>query len=194
MDGGVLSACNDGCRPLQARLAAEIAKTDAAKISVTTDLELVVLDHEVWRTAMDQLMELISPSDVFEGAQVEQSRAIVAGRFVLGTIDKHGQLYDSIGARIGADLHAWDPGEAVQLDEHTFVVTDQSDPRFGVFDVMTGRKLWEHDLLAGFTITDAVRLRDGAGSILMRDDAGWWIATFTNERKILALEHVPLCR
>lgn len=194
MDGGVLSACNDGCRPLQARLAEKIAKTDAAKISTTSDLDLVVVDTEVWRTQMDQPMELITPAEVFAGAQVTQSRAVVAGRFVLATLEKHGQLYDAIGARIGADLLPWDPGEVAQLDEHTFVITDQSEPRFGAFDVTTGRKLWEYDLLAGFTIADAVRLRDGAGAILLHDDAGWWIATFTIERKILALEHVPLCR
>jgi hypothetical protein len=194
MDGGVLSACNDGCRPLREKLAEKIAKTDPAKISATSDLDLVVVDTEVWRTQMDQPMELISPADVFGTTTVKQSRAIVAGRFVLATLDKHGQLYDAIGARIGTDLHAWDPGEAVQLDEQTFLITDQSEPRFGVFDVTSGRKLWEHDLLVGFTITDAVRLRDGAGAILLRDDAGWWIATITNERKILALDHVPLCR
>ncbi len=194
MDGGVLSACNDSCRSLHTRLAEKIAQTDAAKISTTSDLELVVVDSEVWRTQRDQPMELIPPAEVFATAQVKQSRAIVAGRFILATLDNHGQLYDSIGARSGTDLLAWDPGEAVQLDEHTFLITDRSEPRFGVFDVTTGRKLWEHDLLVGFTIADAVRLRDGAGALLLLDDAGWWIATVTNERKILALEHVPLCR
>jgi hypothetical protein len=202
MERGVLSACDDGlaagrrgCRPLQTRLAEKIARTNASKVSVTTDLQIVIVDHEVWRADRGQPMLLVGPTEAFRIERVPQSRAVVAGRFFLATIEKHGQLYDSIGARIGTELLAWDPGEVVQLDDSTFLITDQSAPRFGVFDVWSGRMHWDYDQLAGFSITDAVRLRDGAGAVLLHDDAGWWIATFSPEaRKIIAIEHVPLCR
>jgi hypothetical protein len=195
MERGVLSACNDGCRALHARLAERIAKSDPEDVSVTSDLDIVLVDKEVWRPTLDQPMVLVMPMELFGSASVVQSRVVVAGRFFLATLDGHGQLYDATGARIGGSaLHGWDPGEVAQLDEQTFVVTDRSAPRFAVFDLSSGHKLWSHDQLAGFAIDDVVRLRDGAGAILMHDEAGWWIATFTPEEpKLLALDHVPLC-
>ena len=193
MDHGVLSVCNDGCTALQSRVAEKIAGTDPAKVAATTDLELVVIDTTVWRD--DHPMALIPPVELY-GLQSTAlpTRIVVAGTLLVATFDMHGQIYDRIGARLFVDLHTWDPGEVVQLDEHTFVITDRSAPRFGVFDTTTGRKLWGYDQLAGFAIADAVRLRDGAGAVLFDDAAGWWIATFTGEREIVALDHVPLCR
>ena len=196
MDNGVLSACSDGCKPINTRAATLIAATDPAKVSATQDLEIVVIDTNVWRVRFDTQLELVPPPELFGAESSEKpSRVAIAGNRLVVTFDKHGQLFDAGGTAIGSSLHDWDPGEVLQLDTRTFLVTDRAATRFAAFDIGTGDVLWEHDALAGFAIEDAIRLHDGIAAILLRDDAGWWIATVAaSERKIITLEQLPACR
>ena len=196
MENGVLSVCNDGCQPINTRTATLIAATDPAKVSATQDLTLVVIDTHVWRVRFDTPLELAPPSELFGRDSTEKpSRVVVAGDRLIATFDKHGQLFDQGGTATGDALHDWDPGDVIQLDAHTFIVTDRSAPRIGAFDIATGNALWEHDALAGFSIEDTIRIHDGIAAILLHDDTGWWIATIAaSERKIIALEQLPACR
>ena len=194
MDQGVLSVCNDSCRPLQARVAETIAGTDPAQISATTDLEIAVAGTTVWRTRLDHPMSLVPPQALYgKQSAALPTRIVVAGNLLVVTFDGHGQIYDRAGGQVGTDLHAWEPGEVVQLDEHAFLITDRIKPRFGTFDVVTGRMLSSHDLFAGFTIEDAVRLPGGAGALLLSDDAAFTIATIV-DGQIVTLEQLARCR
>lgn len=193
MDRGQLSICTDGCRPVSNFVAERVAGAkDPAQIQATTDARVVVIEDRVYHALGEGTEELRPPFKVFGTDSTEKPEHVaVAGALLVATFDGHGQLFSGTVA-LGEDLLLYEPNLIVQLDEQTFIVTDRNEPRFSVFD-MAGRPIGEVDTFVGFAIEDAVRLHDGAVAILLRDDAGLWIVTYSQERKIIALEQVPLC-
>lgn len=194
MDRGVLSICTDGCRPIGTAIAEIVAGAkDPARIAATTDGNLVVVEDRVYRVTGDRAEDLRPPIGIFGVDSTEKpDRVVAAGPLLVVTFDDHGQLYNSNAVALGDELLLYEPNLIVELDDQSFFVTDKNEPRFSVFD-MFGRRIAEVDTFVGFTIEDAVRLHDGVAAILLRDDAGLWIVTYSKERKIIALEQVPLC-
>jgi hypothetical protein len=192
MDKGVLSACSNGCRPLGNRLATLLAGTDPSKVSVSTDTELILVGKQIWRVRFDRETELV----VGEQKRTP-TRIVFAGPFLLATFEKSGQLYDASLLELGLALRTYDPGDPFQLDKELFVVTNRAEPQVGIFDMATGALVHELSQFTGFSIIDAIRIKPNVAAFVMTDATGFWIVTFTADRKtpttITAMRAVPYC-